>query len=415
MYANDFLLSFFLMTILFLRQISILKDYNKINYAPLMLAIGIISSLIHFIIHPDTQDLILLLRESFLPLLVALFLYIIMNIMHQTRMSENSKAHDEYSRVMVDQVTQLKEFMSDLENRMNECQLKDRQTQKDLRLQFINDIKALDTIQLNQDVFIKKFEDIEQWHQSISKEFDSSSAIQMLRLDTIIHEYIDILKTSEHDHYNKIKNILEETGNSRDEIVQDINKVKKNLLGMNNIATEIAKAITKNTLSQLSGVTKSFEGEIVSLESHSKGIRRSLVESESTLSTIREKSEMIMNQMVLSANKMNELQEKNTGLQDVYTMIKELMQEMEAIKADYVKSQAQLSIISSELQSSENEQIDTMKHQIEILGVNLTKGIEESLSKLHEHYHIAEDNITQSVQILAKKAQQQKGYKDVVS
>jgi hypothetical protein len=65
---------------LFLRQISILKQPNKINYAPLMVGIGAIGSVIHFIIHPDASNVIMLLRESFFPLLVALLFYIVMNI-----------------------------------------------------------------------------------------------------------------------------------------------------------------------------------------------------------------------------------------------------------------------------------------------------------------------------------------------
>lgn len=412
MFANDLLLSFFFMVVLFLRQISILKQANKINYAPLMLGIGTISSLVHFITHPDTQNLVLLFRESFFPILVALLLYIVMNVMHQTQVSENSKAQNEYSRIMIEQVTQLKTFMGDLENRMNKCQIEDRQAQEDIRLKFVDDIKSLETIQLNQEVFLKKFQEMDEWHQAVSKEFDNFTTVQMPRLDTIIHEHIDILRIAEQDHYNKIKNILQKAGSSREEIAIDMDKVKENLQSMKNVAEDIASSITKHTLQQLSGVTKSFEGEIVSLKSHSEGIRTSLMESESTLSVIREKSEMIMKQMVLSANRMNELQEKNTGLHDVYTTIKELMLDMEVIKADYVKSQAQLSIISNELQSSESEQINTMKNQIDTLGDILTKSIEESLSKLHEHYNIADDDITQSVQILAKKAKIQKGYGD---
>lgn len=412
MFANDLLLSFFFMVVLFLRQISILKQPNKINYAPLMLGIGAISSLVHFITNPEAQDLVLLFRESFFPILVALLLYIVMNVMHQTQVSENSKVQSEFSRVMIEQVTQLKEFMGDLENRMTKCQLEDRQTQEDMRLQFIDDIKVLETIQLNQDVFLKKFEEMDEWHQGVSKEFDDFTAIQMPRLDTIIHEHIDILRVAEQDHFNKIKNILQQAGNSREEIAEDMDKVKENLQGMKSVANDIAKSITKHTLQQLSGVTKSFEGEIVSLKSHSEGIKTSLYESESTLSSIREKSEMIMKQMILSANRMNELQEKNTGLHDVYTSIKELMLDMEVIKADYVKSQAQLSTISKEFRTSENEQIERMKLQIESVAENLSKTIEDSLSKLHQHYRIADEDITQSVQILAKKAQLQKGYGD---
>jgi len=56
-----------------------------------------------------------------------------------------------------------------------------------------------------------------------------------------------------------------------------------------------------------------------------------------------------------------------------------------------------------------------MQKQIEDLGTNLNQKIDNSLSKLHEHYHIADDDITQSVQILAKKAQLQRGYTELDS
>ena len=88
---------------------------------------------------------------------------------------------------------------------------------------------------------------------------------------------------------------------------------------------------------------------------------------------------------------------------------------MEVIKADYVKAQAQLSFISSELKSSDDEQINAMRNQIESLSDTLTQKIDESLEKLHEHYHIADEDITQSVQILAKKAQLKSGYTELES
>ena len=413
MFADDLIVSFAFMALLFLRQIFILRQPNKINYAPLMIGIGLISSIVHFIIHPEAEDLILLLRESFFPLLVSLLLYIVMNILHQTQESENSKAHNKFTKVMVEQVTQLKEFMGELEYRMINYQLEDRRAQEEMRLKFIEDIKALEQIKINQQTFMDKFDEMDTWHQKVSKEFDNFTHVQMPRLDNILHEHIDILRIAEQDHFNKVKNILVKAGSSRDEIADNMDNVKDSLHKMENIADSISTSITTHTLEQLSGVTKSFEREIMSLKSHSEGIKTSLLESENTLSTIREKSEMIMKQMVLSSNKMNDLAEKNTGLHDVYTTIKELMVDMEMIKADYVKSQAQLSIISNELKTSKDEQIDTMKKQIETLSEVLTQKIEESLSKLHEHYHIADEDITKSVQILAKKAQSKRGYGDL--
>ena len=415
MFASDLLLSFAFMAVLFLRQISILKQPNKINYAPLMIGIGLISSIVHFIIHPEIQNFVMLLRESFFPLLVALLLYIVMNIMHQTQEKENDKQHDEFSRIMVEQVTQLKKFMSDLEGRLTACQQDDRLAQEEIRAKFKEDIKALSSIKDNQTMFLSKFEEMDAWHQKVSREFELFTNEQMPKLSSIIHEHIDIFRVSEQDHYNKIKVILDKASNSSSNIAQDMDDVKASLKSMQGIADSIAQSITKHTLQQLSGVTKSFENEISSLKSHSQGINTSLLESDNTLSTIREKSELIMKQMVLSANRMNDLQEKNTGLHDVYTTLKELMVDMEVIKADYVKAQGQLSVISNELQSSEEEQIDAMKAQIEDLGQVLTKKIDDSLSKLHEHYRIAEEDITKSVQILAKKAQLQRGYTELDS
>jgi hypothetical protein len=415
MFGNDLLLSFAFMVLLFLRQISILKQPNKINYAPLMVGIGLISSIVHFIIHPETQNIVMLLRESFFPLLVALLLYIVMNIMHQTQEKENDKQHDAFSRIMVEQVTQLKKFMSDLEGRLTACQQDDRLAQEEIRAKFKEDIQSLSSIKDNQTKFLSKFEEMDDWHQKVSQEFEFFRNEQMPKLSSIIHEHIDIFRVSEQDHYNKIKVILDKASNSSSSIAQNMDDVKASLKSMQGIADSIAQTITKHTLQQLSGVTKSFENEISNLKSHSQGINTSLLESDNTLSVIREKSELIMKQMILSANKMNDLQEKNTGLHDVYTTLKELMAHIEVIKADYVKAQGQLSVISNELQSSEEEQIDAMKAQIKDLGEVLTKKIEDSLDKLHEHYKIAEKDITKSVQILAKKAQLQRGYTELNS
>ena len=415
MFSGEQLLSFLFMALLFLRQISILKQPNKINYAPLMVGIGAISSVVHFIIHPNTQDVILLLRESLFPLLVSLLLYIVMNILHQTQQTEIAKSQTEFSKVLVEQITELKEFMLELENRMGSVQQTDREAQEEIRVKFIEDIKILHTIQANQKEFLTKFDEMQIWHKDVSKEFEKFTNVQMPHLDDIVHEHIDILRIAEQDHYNKLNSTLEKAVASRGELSEDMDDLKENLQSMKAISDTIAKSITKHTLQQLSGVTKSFESEIVALKSHSEGVKTSLYESESTLATIRAQSEMIMKQMILSSKKMNDLEAKNSGLHDIYSTMNELMKEMEVVKADYVKSQSQLSIIANELKSSEREQVQTMQEQIDTLGETLTKSIEESLSKLHEHYHIADDDITQSVQMLAKKAQLQRGYTELDS
>jgi len=411
-FDNDLLLAFVFMAILFLRQISILKHPNKINYAPLMIGVGTISSVVHFIIHPDVTNVILLLRESFLPLLVSLLLYIVMNILHQTQQTQSARTKDEFSQFIVSQVNELKEFMADLEGRMILTQQEDREAQKNLREKFKHDIKALNAIELNQGKFLEKFDEMQEWHKGVSKAFDNFTTVQLPELDNVVHKHIDMLRVAEQDHYNQTKITLEKALENKYDVSEDIESLKENLTSMRAISDDIARAITKHTLEQLSGITKAFENQIVSLKSHTEGVSTALYEGENRLNSIREQSEMIMKQMVLSSKKMNELEEKNSGLHDIYTTIKDLVEEIEHIKADYVKSQAQLSSIVSTLSSAQQEEINSVKEQMEDLIVILTKKIDNSLDKLHEHYHIASQDITDSVKVLAKKAQL-KGYTDL--
>jgi hypothetical protein len=413
MFASDLLLAFAFMALLFLRQIFILKQPNKINYAPLMIGIGAISSVVHFIIHPDTSDIVLLLRESFFPLLVALLLYIVMNILHQTQISENARNQEEFSKVLVHEISELKKFILELENRMSVAHENDRILQHEMQTKFKEDIQALDSIRENQMLFIEKFDDMELWHKDVNEKFEHFSKVQLPELDAVVNKHIEILRVSEQEHYNKLVLLLDKAVNSRVDISEDISKLMKNINSIKTISDDIAKSITKHTIDQLSGVTKAFEKQILALKQHTEGIKTSLYEGENTLGNIRSQSEMIMQQIKLSASKMEDLQKQNSSLYDVYGMLKEIILDVENVKSDYVKAQSQLSMITTDLTKSKDINIIEMQAKIDELSEQLEKKIDESLAKLHEHYHIAGGEITQSVQMLAKRAQLKKGYGDL--
>ncbi len=413
MFDSDLLLAFLFMAILFLRQISILKQPNKINYAPLMIGIGIISSLVHFIIHPEISDTVFIVRESLFPLLVSLLLYIVMNILHQTQKSEQARTQHEFTKELIEQITQLKELASEVEKNIILNQSEDKKAQEEVREKFKQDIQALDTIQTNQNMFLEKFDNMETWHKDVSKSFENFTKVQLPSLDDVVHKHIDILRVAEQDHFNKVKETLAKAVDSRCDIVEDIEEMKSNLKEMGDISQTIAKSITKHTVEQLLEVTKPFEQQIRSLKSHSESLGTTLYEGENILSNIREQSEMIMKQMILSSKKMNVLESQNSGLHDVYSSIKELVNDIEVVKADYVTSQAQLGAIVKELKQSQQDEIDSVKEQMESLIVILTTKVDNSLEKLHRHYNIANEDISKSVQFLAKQAQIKKGYSDI--
>ena len=412
MFDSELLLAFAFMAVLFLRQISILKQKNKINYSPLMLGIGAISSVVHFIIHPEVTDTLLILRESFFPMLVALLLYIVMNVLHQTQQTQQNRIQTEFTMALIDQITQLKEFSLDLEKRMVLNQEEDRKAQKEIQDKFQQDVKALESIQINQGKFLDKFDELDKWHKEVSSAFVDFTEVQLPSLDNVVHKHIDILRIEEQDHFNKVKETLQQAVNSRCDILEDMDDIKDNLDGMKSISKDISNSIVRHTLDQLSGVTSSFEKQVITLKSHTESITTSLAESESRLDNIREKSEMIMKQMLLSSKKMNELEDKNISLKDFYTSLNDLVSDVEAIKSDYVVSQSQLSNVANELKLSQGSELRDAKQQIEGLAQTLSTNIEKSLEKLHKHYHIANEDISQSVQFLAKQAQLKKGYQD---
>lgn len=412
MFNSDLLLAFAFMGLLFLRQVVILKRPNKINYAPIMIGIGAIASLVHFIIHPDTTNVVLLIRESIFPFLVALFLYIVMNILHQTQVSQNSRTQEAFVKVLVSEITQLKEFILDIETKMNTSQESERLSQEEIRAKFREDIRVLDTIKFNQTKLIDKFDEMESWHKDVSKGFTYFTEMQLPELDNVVHKHIDILRVAEQDHYNKLNSLLQKAIESRIDMSDGIEELNVNISSIKNISNEIANNIIEQTLQQLSGVTKVFETQMLTLKSHTESIRTSLQEEENRLEAIKMQSEMIMKQMILSSNKMQELQSQNSDLHDVYTMLKDIIYDVELVKSDYVKSQSQLSLISKDLTQSKDIQILEISHKIDILSENFATKIDESLEKLHEHYNIADEEITQSVQILAKRAQLKNGYGD---
>ncbi|MDY0121704.1 MAG: hypothetical protein RBR54_07145 [Sulfurimonas sp.] len=410
MFDADLLFAFLLMALLFLRQISILKKQHKINYAPLVIGIGLISSIIHFILNPETSNMLLLLRESLFPLLVSLLLYFIMNIMDQTQKSQSKLLQTEFTRSLIDEVSELKEMMGEIESKIIRNQQEDKSYQEDIREKFKHDIKALDAINTNGMKFLEKFDQVQAWHQDINHAFDDFINNQLPELDTIVHKHIDILRVSEQEHYVKIAKMLTEALDNRVDVSEDFAQLQEKLDGMKEISKNVADSITSHTLEQMAGVTQAFANQITTLKSHAEAINTSLFESENKLTSIKSQSEMIMKQMSLSSKKMEDIEEQHTVLLEVYKQIQSLIDDIDAIKADYVKSQAQLSHLSKEMDFSQEEHKEALQAQITELSTVLSQKVDDSLEKLHEHYHIASEDISQSVKVLARKAQLQKGY-----
>jgi ABC-type transporter Mla subunit MlaD len=282
---------------------------------------------------------------------------------------------------------------------MTEYSQEDRKIQQEIQEKFQSDIESLDTIHANQIEFMKKFEKIEAYNENVNKAFSYFSEVEMPELNERLNKHIELLRVSEQDHYNKLTELLKKAGESRYDIAEDIESLKSMLESMKDLSDNVSKTIVEKTSAKLSSITQEFEGQIVSLKLHAEGIKTALYEDESVLSSIRTQSEMIMKQMRLSANQMDELEKKNSALASVYGDIEDLLKDVEKIKADYVKAQSQLTQLANELQNVKEQNTTDIKAMLE-----------EFLQKLDKDYNKREENITESVKMMVKKAQLQKGY-----
>ncbi len=412
MFSIDIMVSFFFMAVLFLRQMSILKHEAKINYAPLMIGLGAISSTLHFIINPENQNIILLLRESSFPLLVSLILYVIMNIMHQAKESEQKKVQHEFTKKLIEQITELKKYTSELEQKMSESQLSDIAAREEVRKKFKEDIKSLDIIKSNQNRFLDMFEEIKLLNKNVENSFKDFMENQMPSLDKLLHKHIEMTRVSEEQHYKKLNALLEDVAGNKLDLSKEIEDVRLSMVKVQNISKNISDTIINSTISKIALISKAYEDQLKQLKSHSEGLDTALYESENKISNISKNSSMLLKQISLTSEKMEEVQEQSSNVNETYLKLASLLKDIDNVKSDYVKSQSQLSLLSNELRQSQDEDIDNIKLQIEELIKDLTQKIDESLEKLHKHYHVASEDLSQSVQMLTKRAQMQKGYGD---
>jgi hypothetical protein len=399
MLSTDILISFAFMALLFLRHVAVLKKPNKINYAPLMLGIGGIATLIHFIVYSHATEITILLKESLFPFLVALLFFIVMNILNQTKEYDLAKEQKAFSLTLVQELSDLKSFMLDLETRMMEFSKENFTHLQELREEFQNDVKLLSEILKNQESFTKKFDEMKQWHTEVDEAFKHFTAVQMPELDNMVHKHIDVLRIAEQDHYNKLSLLLKNAVESRIDISQDIEDLREKLIAMQSLSEKIATEIVAKTHNRLTQLTEDTKGEMVSLKLHAEGIKTTLYEDENILAKIRQESELIMQEMVLSSKQMQELQKESSLLHTLVNQLLVLVEDVESVKSDYIKTQSQLYNIAQDMQKQAQKE---QKFLIE--------KIEENVAKICQENKNSGEELSKNVEFLAKQAKLKKGY-----
>ncbi len=404
----DLLFSFLLMGILFIRQVIIFRQPNKINYAPLLLGVGGIGAMMHLLLHPENEDFILLFRESMLPFFVGLILFIIMNIMRQTQQQQTTIVEHDFTDSLMDQVIQLKAYINVLEENQHQLHEQEDTMQHDMTLVFEKEISALHAIQENQKGLLEQLSSIISVQNESLKNFEDFTQKEMPDLDNVIHRHIDMFRVAEQDHFNQVKQLLESSEQTALGEKLDAFRVTIDHLAENN--REAAKEMIAQASRETKVMLSDFSKQLTALRSQAEGIATSLSEDETMFQSLREQSQLVMKQIVLSAQQMNEISGDGERIRGIYEPLGGLNKEIVEIHDDYISAKLQLETLTKTLRAVETDRLEKMQHFIETLGEQLDNKIGESMDTLHEHYHIAQKDISKSVKELSSRNKLQQSY-----
>ncbi len=412
MFDFDLIMTFAMMTLLFLRQIAIFKQPGKINYAPILLAIGTIGAMSHLLLHPEHNDVALLFRESLLPLFFGLLLFIIMNVMHQTVLrDENQRRIQELER-FASEVEHIKKNIEASDVRLQSLSSTEHEIKQTLD-RFSNiDFTSLKNIEENQHTFFSKFETIFEQQQSVLKSFENFTDEKLPDIDAVIHRHIDMLRIAEQDHYNHLKKAINVLLDENEALQNAFANIKVQAPPQPLISDEKLKVVVLKIDNLMQQVVHDFERQMISLRAQSESLSTSISESDSLMENIRKQEEVLMNELVLSSKHIKQMHDDSQKTGATLEPIVEMLDRVKAVQHDYIQAKERLDMLVDALQSVEEFQFEKMRDHIETLSTNLTEKIEQSLENLHKHYNIAHQDISKTVQELSTRARFAKSYKN---
>lgn len=410
MFEIDLLVSIILMSLLFLRHISVYKDRNKINYTPVVLAIGFIGGLLHFVMLGDGTDWLLVLRESMLTLTVGIVLSTIMSVMSQTQNALNLHTGNLRIQSIADDVEQLKPLFSTISTSLTQVAQMESATHDQLKNIFKEEIEALCSILNNQKYFIQKVESVLVQQQLAQEKFEEFSLSELPSLDNVVHRHIDLLRIAEQDHFNQLKSIIKSSGEEKAEIHNEFIQIKNTLEKLEK--SHSIHGVMGTMENEFSRIITEFARHIQNIASKSESIVTTLLENETILKGSRDQSELIMQQMVLSSNQMREMNHSTKDLNESLRPLVSLFGTSESLFKEFMVAKTSLSELVISLELYEKQEHRALREHLESVANTAITQMEiftQNLSKFDEIHHFVSPKEVQELSHKVKLHQSYKG------
>lgn len=405
MFSIDLLLFIFLMSLLFLRHTAVYKDPNKINYTPVVFALGILGTITHLLLSTTLDGT--LFKESLLSLGVGVLLFAVMSVMTQTASLISS--HDERLRIfeMGDNLDTLSGSISSVKERLDILTQMESTTHEQLRSVFREELDALHVIQSNQKLFVSKIEALLAQQQNAMERFEEFALSEMPSLDNVVHRHIDLLRVAEQDHFNQLKNIVRLSGDEQKEIHTQLSELREFILKTTiHQSPDHTVAILQKELDR---IIHDFSRHLNNLGIKTESMVLAIQENDALLKGSREQSELIMQQMVLSTKQMKEISSQSKELSDSLKPLSRLFVSAETLHDEFMHARGKLSELILTLESYERQEYRAIRQTLEEVATQATAQMELLIQKMQKHETLPMIE-TKSVQELASKVKLQKSY-----
>ena len=392
---------------LFWRQLAVFKIQGKINYAPLVLIIGSISSLSLFIF--SSGELKSDIQYSLMPLLMSLIFYMLMYIMYQFKVNDVRVQHNAQEQLLSTLMADIHGYFGVLDEKLSSISNTEEKTLQAIQLALKNELHSFSELSTRQELISKKLEDMYNQEEGALMNIQKFLEQDVMNLDKVVHRHIDILRISEQDHFNKLQNILNSMNSTEgieDALVVLTSRLDKLEDGFEKRALSLSNEIGNVLQSNL----KSLSVDLLNAKQLSESLGLSTQEYEMKLAELHKQASLLLQKSDIIHESMEDTYTQAQKIRPVYDSLNELISRLIDVYADYKYAKKELQLLATDLGSAEDKHFEHMDEKIDTLSVEMNSKIEASLQELKEHYHIADRDVTSTVKTLAAKAQLQKSY-----
>jgi len=402
----------FIILILFWRQLVVFRLQQKINYAPLVMITGSISSIAMFV--SSSGELKSDLQHALVPILISLIFYVVMYLMYQIRVTMSKEEQKSHERLLATLIADISGYFHILDEKLSDISTTEEKTLQAVQLTLKNELSEFNQLSTQQKVIAQKLEEMYTKEEHALIKIQQFLEKDVMDLDKVVHRHIDILRIAEQDHYSKLVDILNSMNENSDDrmVAESIEKLVHSVKNMREIFVQSVAEVAQEVGEQVSLSLQSMSGELQNAKQLSESLNLSTQEYEVKLEELHKQASRLLQQSDTIHESMEDTFNQAQKVRPVYTSLNELVSRLMDIYGEYKHAKKELHILASELGNAEERHFNIMDKKMDDLGENMHKKIEASLQELKEHYHIADRDVTSTVQTLAAKAQLQKSYSE---